>query len=90
MYLRGRTVTCDLAGEEWQGAVIASCRYVKTDLSQWLVQNGWAEAEAGSPLSQAEEQARADRRGIFGDDPRKDGPSTLGPAPRREDPLNPI
>lgn len=89
-FLRGRTLTCDLPGADWQGTVTARCRYVKLDISQWLVQNGWAEPEAGSPFAGMNDEARNARRGIYGDGPRKDGPSTLAPTPPKEDPLNPI
>lgn len=90
MYLRGRTVDCDLPSETWQGTVTASCRYVRVDLSEWLVRFGWAEPEPGSPLAAVAEQAKQQKRGIYGDDPRKGHKSTLAPAPAKEDPLNPI
>ncbi|MEZ2221127.1 hypothetical protein [Rhizobium sp. RCC_161_2] len=90
MYLRGRTIDCDLPSQTWQGTVTGNCRYVRIDLSEWLVRFGWAEPEAGSPLEAVAEQAKQQKRGIYGDDPRKDGKSTLGPALPKEDPLNPI
>ncbi|UWU21543.1 MULTISPECIES: thermonuclease family protein [unclassified Rhizobium] len=90
MYLRGRTVDCDLPSPTWQGTVIGACRYVRVDLSEWLVRFGWAEPEAGSPLVALAEQAKQQKRGIYGDDPRVGGKSTLGPAPAKENPLNPI
>ncbi|PZM12068.1 thermonuclease family protein [Rhizobium tubonense] len=89
-FLRARAITCDLPSAEWQGTVTANCRYVKTDLSDWLARNGWAEAEAGSSLVAAADDARKGNRGIYGDDPRKERPSTLAPPPVREDPLNPM
>jgi endonuclease YncB( thermonuclease family) len=89
-FLRSRAITCDLPSAEWQGTVTATCRFVKTDLSDWLARNGWAEPEAGSPLAAAGDEARKDNRGIYGDDPRKDRASTLAPPPVQEDPLNPI
>ncbi|MDL2399201.1 thermonuclease family protein [Rhizobium mayense] len=90
MYLRGRTIDCDLPNPTWQGTVTAACRYVRIDLSEWLVRFGWAEPEAGSPLAVLAEQAKQQKRGIYGDDPRVGGKSTLGPEPRKENPLNPI
>jgi endonuclease YncB( thermonuclease family) len=89
-FLRARAITCDLPSADWQGTVNATCRFVKTDLSDWLARNGWAEAEAGSSLSAAADEARKNNRGIYGDDPRKDRASTLAPPPVVEDPLNPI
>jgi endonuclease YncB( thermonuclease family) len=90
MYLRGRTIDCDLPSPTWQGTVTGACRYVRVDLSEWLVRFGWAEPEAGSPLVALAEQAKQQKRGIYGDDPRAGGKSTLGPAPAKENPLNPI
>jgi endonuclease YncB( thermonuclease family) len=90
MYLRGRTIDCDLPSPTWQGTVTGACRYVRVDLSEWLVRFGWAEPEAGSPLVALAEQAKQQKRGIYGDDPRSGGKSTLGPALPKEDPLNPI
>ena len=89
-FLRSRAITCDLPSADWQGTVTATCRFVKTDLSDWLARNGWAEAEAGSLLVAAGDEARKNNRGIYGDDPRKDRSSTLAPPPVQEDPLNPI
>ncbi|MFS8115654.1 hypothetical protein QD460_28365 [Rhizobium jaguaris] len=90
MYLRGRTIDCDLPSPTWQGTVTGACRYVRVDLSEWLVRFGWAEPEAGSPLVALAEQAKQQKRGIYGDDPRAGGKSTLGPPPVKENPLNPI
>ncbi|MCJ9723697.1 thermonuclease family protein, partial [Agrobacterium sp. BETTINA12B] len=90
MYLRGRIIDCDLPSATWQGTMTGHCRYVRIDLSEWLVRFGWAEPEAGSPLEAAAEQAKQQKRGIYGDDPRKGRKSTLAPAPAKEDPLNPI
>ncbi|AYG58029.1 thermonuclease family protein [Rhizobium jaguaris] len=90
MYLRGRTIDCDLPSPTWQGTVTGACRYVRVDLSEWLVRFGWAEPEAGSPLVALAEQAKQQKRGIYGDDPRAGGKSTLGPPPAKENPLNPI
>jgi endonuclease YncB( thermonuclease family) len=89
-FLRSRAITCDLPSADWQGTVTATCRFVKTDLSDWLARNGWAEAEVGSSLVAAGDEARKNNRGIYGDDPRKDRSSTLAPPPVVEDPLNPI
>lgn len=90
MYLRGRTIDCDLPSAAWQGTVTGSCRYVRIDLSAWLVRFGWAEPEPGSPLLALVEEAKEKKRGIYGDDPRKGGKSTLAAPLPKEDPLNPI
>ncbi|KAA0699419.1 hypothetical protein DTW90_08490 [Neorhizobium sp. P12A] len=90
MFLRGRTVDCDMPESAGQTDTVASCRYAKTDLSDWLVRNGWAEPAPGASLSDANQEARDQKRGIYGSDPRKGAKSTLAPAPPVEDPLNPI
>lgn len=90
MYLRGRTIDCDLPSATWTGTVTGACRYVRIDLSAWLVRFGWADPEPGSPLVALVEEAKQKKRGIYGEDPRKNGKSTLGPALPKEDPLNPI
>lgn len=71
LFLRLRTVNCDLDSTEWTGTVTAPCKIGTQDLSQWLVENGWAAAESGSPLAETGDQARHAKRGVYGDDPRK-------------------
>ncbi|PDT00903.1 hypothetical protein CO666_28465 [Rhizobium chutanense] len=69
--LRNRSISCDLDSAEWKGTASASCRLGAQDLGTWLVENGWAEAAAGSPLASAAEAARQAGKGIYGDDPRR-------------------
>ena len=69
-YLRGRSLDCDVPDAEWEGTADAACRMMETDIGLWLAQSGWAEAEAGSPYSEAGAEAREARRGIYGADPR--------------------
>ncbi|MBB4288333.1 endonuclease YncB(thermonuclease family) [Rhizobium leguminosarum] len=69
--LRNRSVSCDLDTAEWKGTVSATCRLGPQDLGAWLIENGWAEAAAGSPLASAAETARQAGKGIYGDDPRR-------------------
>ncbi|MDP9807628.1 endonuclease YncB(thermonuclease family) [Rhizobium tibeticum] len=70
LFLRLRTVRCDLDSSEWTGTVTAACRIGTQDISQWLVENGWAEAEKGSALAEVGEKARQTGKGLYGDDPR--------------------
>ncbi|OWO96762.1 hypothetical protein B5E41_00235 [Rhizobium esperanzae] len=69
--LRNRSITCDLDTAEWQRTAIASCRLGTQDLGAWLSENGWAEAEAGSPLAAVTEKAKQAQKGIYGGDPRR-------------------
>lgn len=90
MYLRGRSIDCDVPDPAWKGTVKGECRYVRVDLGSWLVRFGWADPEPGSPLAALVDEAKEKKRGMYGDDPRKNGKSTLGPPLPKEDPLNPI
>lgn len=70
LFLRNRTIACDMPDDRWHGVRVANCHIGGTDIAWWLAQNGWVAAEAGSPLAGVTTAARAARRGIFGDDPR--------------------
>ncbi|MEB3042910.1 thermonuclease family protein [Rhizobium mulingense] len=69
--LRNRSLTCDLGMAEWKGTATAACRLGTQDLGTWLAENGWAEAEAGSPLGVVAEKAKQAQKGIYGGDPRR-------------------
>ncbi|MBB2752608.1 UNVERIFIED_ORG: endonuclease YncB(thermonuclease family) [Rhizobium aethiopicum] len=69
--LRNRSIACDLDAAVWTETATAACRLGTQDLSAWLVENGWAEAAAGSPLAWAAEKARQAGKGLYGDDPRR-------------------
>ncbi|MBY4628792.1 hypothetical protein CO652_21260 [Rhizobium sp. H4] len=69
--LRNRSLTCDLDMAEWKGMATAACRLGTQDLGTWLAENGWAEAEASSPLDAVAEKAKQARKGIYGGDPRR-------------------
>ncbi|WP_086996835.1 thermonuclease family protein [Rhizobium sullae] len=90
LFLRLRSVTCDLEDANWTGITTASCKIGAQDLSEWLVENGWADAVAGSPLTGAGEKAKAEKKGVYGEDPRKGAPLTLPPGPPPDNPLDPI
>ncbi|WP_455874552.1 hypothetical protein [Rhizobium yanglingense] len=68
----------------------ASCKIGAQDLSQWLVENGWADAAPGSALTEAGAKAKAEKKGVYGEDPRKGAPLTLPPGPPPDNPLDPI
>ncbi|MBB3965979.1 thermonuclease family protein [Rhizobium metallidurans] len=73
LFLRLRTVNCDLSDPNWSGTATASCKIGTQDLSAWLIENGWAEAEAGSAFAEAGAKAKRDGNGIYGQDPRQAG-----------------
>ncbi len=90
LFLRLRSVTCDLEDANWTGITTASCKIGAQDLSQWLVENGWADAAPGSALTEAGAKAKAEKKGVYGEDPRKGAPLTLPPGPPPDNPLDPI
>lgn len=69
-FLRGRSVNCDIADAYWEGDVTARCTLGSEDVAGWLVENGWAKAANGSAYEAAGRKAEADKRGLFGPDPR--------------------
>ncbi|WP_128755409.1 thermonuclease family protein [Metarhizobium album] len=71
LFLRNRSVNCDLPGDDETGEIATTCRLGERDIGAWLVENGWAEAEKGSVFETLGEEARTARRGLYGDDPRR-------------------
>ncbi|WP_143530744.1 thermonuclease family protein [Rhizobium sp. RU36D] len=85
LFIRNRSVDCDLPGADWDGEAVARCEVAGIDMATWLAQSGWAEAEAGSSLEPLSAEARTLRRGLFGDDPRNGGPDTAADSPVASD-----
>jgi endonuclease YncB( thermonuclease family) len=71
LYLRNRTIDCDLPSDAWEDMARAACRLGQQDIGTWLVENGWVEAQPGSPLAAAGEKAKQAKQGIHGEDPRR-------------------
>ncbi|MBP1858186.1 thermonuclease family protein [Rhizobium herbae] len=69
-FLRARALLCNVPKNGWQGTLTAACSVNNTDPALWLAENGWAEAQPGSPLEDKVDAARKSRLGFFGDDPR--------------------
>lgn len=70
LFLRNRSVTCDIASANWTGTIVAACRIGDRDIAEWLISNGWTEAADDPALMTLSEAARSARLGLFGDDPR--------------------
>lgn len=80
-FLRGRAVVCDIPDGADSGAFTARCRLAKQDIGEWLVENGWARADAGGPYGETAEKARKGRKGIYGAAPDRAGiPPVADPA----------
>jgi endonuclease YncB( thermonuclease family) len=65
-FLRGLAVVCAIPADKDRGEFTVRCRSGKKDVGEWLVENGWARAEKGSPYEEAGEKARSLRKGIYG------------------------
>jgi endonuclease YncB( thermonuclease family) len=67
-FIRDRAVVCTLPPDGEGKSFSARCRVGNTDLSLWMVQQGWARyaPQAGPALVAAESQARANKVGIWG------------------------
>lgn len=79
LFLRNRAIACDLPRKDWESGSTATCKIGDTDIGAWLVSSGWAQAVPGSPYEPLEEEARKARKGLFGDDPRRDGADKATP-----------
>jgi endonuclease YncB( thermonuclease family) len=64
-FIRSRTITCEPKEGSKNGKWLATCSAGQSDLGEWLVENGWAEA-AAPDLKELEKQARDANRGIWG------------------------
>jgi endonuclease YncB( thermonuclease family) len=90
LFLRLRTVECNLDSADWKGVAVASCKIGTQDVSRWLVENGWAEAAGGSALVDAGAKARQERKGIYGGDPRKSAPLDTKDEPQQDGAADPL
>ncbi len=70
-FLRGRALDCDIPEGAKPVRLAVSCRLGTQDLGSWLVANGWAKVSSTGPYAQEQNQALAERRGIFGPGPEQ-------------------
>lgn len=71
-FLRNRAITCT-EPEAHSDPSVAQCRVGGEDIGQWLVENGWARAEAGGPYADLGRNAQKAKKGIFGPAPDMSG-----------------
>lgn len=64
-WLRGRSIECDLGAVADAGPLRAACSLGGKDAGAWLVENGWARAEAGGDYAALETAARENAVGMF-------------------------
>lgn len=70
LFLRNRSVACDIPSATWTGTIMAACRIGEMDIAEWLIGNGWTEAADDPALLALSDTARSARLGLYGDDPR--------------------
>lgn len=68
-WLRSRAVECTVPGQPSEALIATGCKLGKSDLAEWLVQNGWARAKDGTPMAEAMKKAEEAKLGIFGSPP---------------------
>jgi endonuclease YncB( thermonuclease family) len=64
--IRGRAILCEVPAGADRVPDAATCSIGNRDLAEWSVAQGWATAE-NERYAEAEKQARAARRGLWGD-----------------------
>ncbi|MGZ3239943.1 MAG: thermonuclease family protein [Burkholderiaceae bacterium] len=62
--ISGDFVHCTPRETNPDGSIVASCRYENQDLSEWMLQKGWAVAAPGAPFEYSAMEKIAQSRGI--------------------------
>lgn len=78
LWLRARAVQCKVPDVPQPGEIVTECAIGKADLSDWLINNGWARAADDGPFAEAQDKAQKANLGIFGPPPRRIS-TTLNP-----------
>lgn len=68
-WLRLRAIECNVPGQPSDELIGTQCKLGTTDVAGWLVANGWARAQNGSPLADMMKKAEDEKLGIFGSPP---------------------
>lgn len=68
-WLRSRAIECNVPGQPPTELIATQCKLGTTDVAGWIVSNGWARAQNGSPLADMMKKAEDEKRGIFGSPP---------------------
>lgn len=64
-FIRGRTVICILPRKAEKELVVARCSLAGKDISEWMVENGWATVSLSNELTPLMEQAKIAGRGVW-------------------------
>lgn len=65
-WLRGRALNCRVPPKPGSGPIVTDCSLAGEDVAEWLVHNGWAEANADSPLLVIQQKAAEAGSGFAG------------------------
>lgn len=68
-WLRSRAIECNVPGQPSDELIATECKLGSTDIAGWLVSNGWARAQDGTPAVEMMEKAQEQKLGIFGSAP---------------------
>lgn len=68
-WLRSRAIECNVPGQPSDELIATECKLGSTDIAGWLVSNGWARAQDGTPAVEIMEKAQEQKLGIFGSAP---------------------
>lgn len=80
-WLRSRAIECNVPGQPSDELIATQCKLGTTDVASWLVSNGWARTQEGSPLADAMKKAEEQKLGLFGSAPATLPASTELPLP---------
>lgn len=70
-WLRSRAVQCKVPDVALAQEIRADCYIGRSDMSDWLISNGWARPETGGPYTEAGDKAKTAGAGIYGAPPRR-------------------
>jgi endonuclease YncB( thermonuclease family) len=68
-WLRSRAVECNVPDQPPEMLVSTQCKLGTTDIAIWLVDNGWARVDSGTPMAENMKKAEEAKLGIFGSPP---------------------
>ncbi len=68
-WLRSRAIECSVPGQPSDELIATECKLGTADVASWLVSNGWARAQDGSPTTDLMKKAEEQKLGIFGSAP---------------------
>ncbi|MHC1550110.1 thermonuclease family protein [Phyllobacterium sp. K27] len=68
-WLRSRAIECNVPSQPSDEVIATECKLGATDVASWLVSNGWARAQDGTPEVDMMKKAEEQKLGIFGSAP---------------------